>query len=69
MLSVRVVVCYGSSLPLAHVLEFTVEQFAIYLGIPIGYGVRRPGMEETGCGGSDGGWVGCVVGASRTRAR
>jgi hypothetical protein len=24
-----------------------VEQFAIYLGIPIGYGVRHPGMEET----------------------
>jgi hypothetical protein len=35
--SLRFVLCH--SLPLAHVLEFTVEQFAIYLGIPIGYGV------------------------------
>lgn len=32
---------YLAYLPLAHVLEFTVEQFAIYLGIPIGYGNPR----------------------------
>ncbi|ELR13668.1 AMPbinding enzyme, putative [Acanthamoeba castellanii str. Neff] len=38
---------YLAYLPLAHVLEFTVEQFAIYLGIPIGYGVRHPGTEDT----------------------
>jgi len=34
-------VCLDTSLPLAHVLEFTVEQLALYLGIPIGYGVQN----------------------------
>jgi long-chain acyl-CoA synthetase len=32
---------YLAYLPLAHVLEFTVEQLALYLGIPIGYGVQN----------------------------
>jgi len=32
---------YLSFLPLAHILEFTVEQFAIYAGISLGYGNVR----------------------------